>query len=182
MRTQLLVFAHQDEASAFSDVEHLVTGVGKVNAAVSLAHALSTAATPIDEVIVLGTAGIIAEGHDLDTIVQITEAVQHDFSLPSPTKKLAAAEIDATATIATGDEFVKSDADRVAISQLGATLVDMEIYAYAAVCERFGVQLKAFKIPSDFANDSTTDEEWDEIVFLKSNQLRHFWETTLRQS
>ena len=33
----LLVSAHRDEASAFADVPHVVTGVGKVNAAVSLA-------------------------------------------------------------------------------------------------------------------------------------------------
>ncbi|MGO1810825.1 MAG: phosphorylase family protein, partial [Canibacter sp.] len=175
MKNQLLVFAHHDEASAFTDIAHLVTGVGKINAATSLALALGAASEPVDEVVVLGTAGIVSDGHDLDTIVQITHAVQHDFSLDSPRLVLAPPVIDATATIATGDVFVKNDAQRTAIANLGATLVDMETYAYASVCERFNVPLKAFKIPSDFADSSTTDEEWDEIVFLKSGQLRHFW-------
>lgn len=178
----LLVFAHGDEASAFGDVPHLVTGVGKVNAAASLAAALREGA--VDRVIVLGTAGVVGEGADrlsLDTVYQVTGLVQHDFSLPSPLLEPSGEVLLAeTATMATGDQFVKDDAQRAHIAGLGAQLVDMEGYAYAALCERFGVALQLFKIPSDFADSSTTDEEWDEIVFAKSRQLRAFWEDRLR--
>ena len=81
-----------------------------------------------------------------------------------------------TATMATGDQFVKNDAQRTHIAGLGAQLVDMEGYAYGSICERLEVALQIFKVPSDFADSSTTDEEWDEIVFAKSRQLRAFWD------
>lgn len=185
--TTLLVFAHRDEASAFADVPHLVTGVGKINAAVSLAHAITAARAdgPIERVIVLGTAGVVGEGPDrlsLEEVYQVTGVVQHDFSLPSPQLTPAGAVLlpEHEATIATGDVFVKDDAQRTHISSLGANLVDMEAYAYAEVCARFEVPLQLFKIPSDFADSSTTDEEWDQIVFRKSEQLRSFWESNLR--
>lgn len=213
----LLVFAHRDEASAFADVPHLVTGVGKANAAGALAHALavgcgaasraagsavldaigavsqgvsSGAATRaphscgpgIERVIVLGTAGLISDADEapsLDTVCQVTAAVQHDLSLPSPRLVFRGEEIlpvEETAVIATGDVFVSDDAQRARIADIGASLVDMETYAYASVCERFGVELQVFKVPSDFADSSTTDEEWDTVVFRKSEQLRAFWD------
>ncbi|MBL3687752.1 purine-nucleoside phosphorylase [Leucobacter zeae] len=182
----LLVFAHRDEASAFADVPHLVTGVGKVNAATSLAKALADGGAdgPVERVVVLGTAGVVADGEDrpsLDAVYQVEAVVQHDFSLPSPALRPTGAVIleGRTAVLATGDVFVQDDAQRAGISALGATLVDMEAYAYAAVCERFGADLQIFKIPSDFADSSTTDEEWDTIVFRKSEQLRAFWDERL---
>lgn len=188
--TTLLVFAHRDEATAFADVAHLVTGVGKVNAAASLGLALAGrdpnlgSTEHIERVVVLGTAGVVGEGEhrlDLDTVYQITGAVQHDFSLPSPELRPRGDVIlpDHTTTIATGDVFVKNDVQRAHIHGLGAALVDMESYAFASVCERFNVPLQMFKIPSDFADSSTTDEEWDTIVFRKSEQLREFWEANL---
>jgi len=181
-RNTLLVFAHRDEASAFADVEHLVSGIGKVNAATSLGRALAD--VDVDEVLVLGTAGVIGDGDsrlDLDTVYQVTTVLQHDFSLPSPElhpagEALAGAPV---ATMATGDVFVQDDAERARIASLGAELVDMEGYAFASVCERFGVPLRIFKIPSDFADSTTTAEEWDTIVFRKSEQLRAFWDETL---
>ncbi|SDQ20456.1 purine-nucleoside phosphorylase [Leucobacter chromiiresistens] len=179
----LLVFAHRDEASAFGDVPHVVTGVGKVNAAVTLAAELSE--RPAERVVVLGTAGVVSDGPErpsLDAVYQITGVVQHDFSLPSPELRPGGDAIlppESTAVIATGDVFVQSDAQRAAIAGLGASLVDMEAYAYASVCARFGAALQIFKVPSDFADSATTDEEWDAIVFRKSEQLREFWDERL---
>lgn len=185
----LLVFAHRDEATAFADVNHLVTGVGKVNAAVSLASALA-GNTPgameggIERVVVLGTAGVVGEGQyrlDLDVVYQVTGVVQHDFSLPSRELHPAGVVIlpEHTTKIATGDVFVKDDAQRAYIGSLGAALVDMETYAFASVCERFEMPLQVFKVPSDFADSGTTDEEWDSVVFRKSEQLREFWDARL---
>ena len=105
--------------------------------------------------------------------------VQHDFSLPSPAidpaGEVVLSESECT-TMATGDQFVSDDADRARISALGAKLVDMEGYAYASVCERFGVPLQIFKVPSDFADSETTMADWDAIVVEKSHQLRGFWD------
>lgn len=174
----LLVFAHADEAEAFAEagVPHLVTGIGKINATLALTEALLTAVHgDIERVVVLGTAGALSDDAKLDTVYQIEAALQHDFSLSSPTI-VPGGEILAPnlATIATGDVFVQSDAQRAALAELGATLVDMESYAYAVVCARFGVPLQIFKVPSDFADSSTTMDEWDGVVVSKSHQLFEF--------
>lgn len=144
----------------------------------------SDASAPWSRVVVLGTAGVIDDGPGaprLDRVVQVTGAVQHDFSLPSPRLEPKGAVIlpEQTAVVATGDVFVQDDAQRARIATLGATLVDMETYAYASVCERFSVPLQVFKVPSDFADSATSDEEWDTIVFRKSEQLREFCEAEL---
>ncbi len=178
----LLVFAHSDEATTFAQagVPHLLTGVGKVNAALSLTDAiLATGLRELERVVVLGTAGVVGEGPSLDEVYQISAAVQHDFSLPSPRLEPAGEILAETAVIATGDVFVKDDEQRRFIAELGATLVDMETYAYASVCAKFGVPLQVFKAPSDFADSSTTDEEWDTVVFTKSDQLFAFAEKRL---
>ncbi|MGO1537994.1 MAG: phosphorylase family protein [Leucobacter sp.] len=215
----LLVFAHRDEASAFRNVPHLVTGVGKTAAAASLAHALASGRAAADQaarsealatvgvraadndgavaphlaqntngykrVIVLGTAGLISDAPGtpaIDTVYQVVGAVQHDFSLPSPELIPSGPVIlppERTAVVATGDTFVQDDEQRTHIAGLGATLVDMETYAYASVCERFGIPLQVFKVPSDFADSGTSDEEWDTIVFRKSEQLREFCVTMM---
>lgn len=174
----LLVFAHADEAECFIEagVPHLVTGVGKINATHSLTEAIVAAGSgSIDRVVVLGTAGAISDEARLDTVYQIDGVVQHDYSLPSP-RITPAGEVVApsTAVIATGDVFVQDDNQRASISALGATLVDMESYAYAVVCERLGVPLQLFKVPSDFADSSTTQDEWDGVVMTKSRQLFDF--------
>lgn len=176
----LLVFAHRDEAEAFTGVPHLITGVGKINAALRLTQAVLAGATDIDRVVVMGTAGAISDDARLDTVYQVDTVLQHDFSLPSP-HLVPAGEIlaPATATIATGDVFVQSDEQRAALAALGAKLVDMETYAYAAACETLGVPLQIFKVPSDFADSSTTFEDWDQVAGSKSLQLLQFAEQYL---
>lgn len=176
----LLVFAHSDEAEAFADAgaPHLVTGVGKINATLALSEALLGARASgrdVERVVVLGTAGAVSDAARLDTVYQVERIVQHDFSLPSPALLPAGAFVtEDRAAIATGDVFVHDDAQRAAVAALGTILVDMESYAYAAVCERLGVPLQMFKVPSDFADSSTTHAEWDGIVLSKSQQLFEF--------
>jgi len=176
----LLVFAHADEAAAFAaeGIPHVVTGVGKINATFELTRVLVSAleaGEPIARVVVLGTAGGVSDGAHLDTVYQIEAAVQHDFSLPSPRIELTGERVVSdVAVIATGDVFVQDDAQRVAISAAGATLVDMESYAYARVCAQLELPVQIFKVPSDFADSSTTQDEWDGIVVSKSRQLLDF--------
>lgn len=185
--TTLLVFAHADEAEAFAArrVPHVITGVGKINASVALMEALLSSrgegADAIGRVVVLGTAGAVGAEARLDTVYQIESVVQHDFSLPSKRIEPAGARLGAVpgAVIATGDVFVQDDAQRANLVALGASLVDMESYAYAAVCERLGVPLQIFKAPSDFADSSTTQDEWDGVVLSKSQQLLAFAEEFL---
>ncbi|WP_334123964.1 MULTISPECIES: phosphorylase family protein [Glutamicibacter] len=178
----LLVFAHSDEAVAFADVDHLISGVGKVNASVALAGAIADG--NIKNVIVLGTAGVVGHaGEDrpsLDTIYQVTKLIQHDFPLPSATVETTGdIVLETQATMATGDVFVSDEKQRNHVKELGASLVDMEGYAYASICQRFNVPLQIFKIPSDYADDSISIDAWDDIAKQKSVQLREFFDKHL---
>lgn len=175
-RQTLLVFAHADEAEAFArdGVPHLITGVGKVNAALELTRAITQAIHTIEQVLVFGTAGAVRDDARFDTVYQVTEVIQHDFSLTSPRLQLSSDLVGESATIATGDAFVTDDDERERIAGLGASLVDMESYAYASVCARLEVPLRIFKSPSDFANSSTTMQEWDDVAVSKSEQLLRF--------
>jgi len=179
MAQQLIVFAHVDEAEAFAraGIEHLITGVGKINATLELTRAiLGRGVDRIGGVIVLGTAGAVSPDARLDTVYRVSAAMQHDYALPSPTIELPGGESDSfpPAVIATGDVFVQSDAQRDELAARGAMLVDMESYAYARVCEQLGVPLRIFKTPSDFADDETTMDTWDEAVLSNSEQLLAF--------
>lgn len=199
----LLVFAHPDEAQAFEGIPHLVTGIGLVNATTGIAHAARNQS--FERVIVLGTAGMIDDTLNLDTVYRVAEAVQHDFAFESPrafleasgsvsiigerrgsalgSEETTANPVDAsandvpTATIASGDAFVTDDALKEDLVQQGIHLVDMESYGYAAACVALGLSLEIYKIPSDFADSATTDADWDAIVRRKSEQLRHFAQT-----
>ena len=197
MSERLLVFAHQDEAQAFHDVPHLVTGIGKVRSIATLSRRLSQG--DVSEVVVLGTAGLIDDSLDVDTVYRVASAIQHDFEFssdtailqedawvamidPEPLNGVVPAQASSgdevpTATIATGDVFVKDDMLRGLLAAQGAHLVDMESYAYAVLCHSFQVRLRIFKIPSDFADSSTSNQTWDDIVAIKSEQLRQFAQT-----
>ncbi|MFR0636913.1 purine-nucleoside phosphorylase [Arthrobacter sp. LS16] len=165
--------------------------MGKIDGAVALAGALAgghyervVVLGTAGVIVVLGTAGVIVDGEqrpDMDTIYQVTTVIQHDFPLESAPLRPAGGVLlpERQLTMATGDVFVSDDDQRIRIAGLGAQLVDMEGYAYASVCERFNVPLQIFKVPSDFADSSTTIDDWFAVVARKSRQLRKFWEQHL---
>lgn len=177
MTVRLLVAALDAELVAFpaqiDGFDRLVTGPGKLKAAVALTRALS--AREYTEVVVVGTAGALdpdleAAVHEIGTVLQhdvsdLDGIVGQHVSLP--------ARIDLPNdghAIATGDIFV-DDADAVVrIRDLDAVLVDMEAYAYAYVAGEFGVPLRIIKAVSDRAQDGAT-QLWDEVVATCSAAL-----------
>lgn len=93
----LLVFAHADEASAFDDIAHVVTGVGKVHAATELAHELANAGWA--GVTVLGTAGIVgsvstAHAEAAGNGAAGTEATDLEVTDPEPASSAAVLPLD----------------------------------------------------------------------------------------
>lgn len=177
---KLLVAALASELVAFDPdpegFERLVTGPGKLQATYALTHRLDAAdAAPVDEIVVVGTAGSLDPA--VSGLHEIAAAIQHDVtdidgiagqhvSLPARVETGRG-----TATIATGDSFV-DDADAVAsIRALGATLVDMETYAYIWVAQRFGIPITVLKAVSDNAQDDTITD-WRDAVAACSVQLR----------
>ncbi|HAN25731.1 MAG: nucleoside phosphorylase [Microbacterium sp.] len=174
---RLLVAALNSELVGFPlelpGFSRLVTGPGKLKAAVELTRALERG--EVDEIVVVGTAGQLDAGLAAG-VHEISAALQHDVtdldgivgqhvSLPSTVETGHPGVV-----IATGDRFI-DDADAVvAIRELGAQLVDMETFAYIWVAHEYAVPIRVFKAISDSAQDGAT-QLWDETVAHCSAQL-----------
>lgn len=124
----LIVVALKDEAQFLStDLPVLVTGLGKVNAAIAVAATLNHRPLP-SRVVNLGTAGALRAG--LGGLHSIGTVLQHDLDadlLHSLTGEAVGAPIEVAEdglVLASGDVFVSDDAER---ERLGAVahLADM---------------------------------------------------------
>lgn len=176
---RLLVAAIASEIQAFTSLpsgwEMLVTGPGKLQAAVGLAEALLAHRGDVEDVLVVGTAGALDPR--LGTEVHVIGAtIQHDvtdldgvigrhISLPERIDMAGSGPV-----IATGDSFVSSPAVTERIRSLGATMVDMESYAYAWVAQRYGIPLRIAKTASDTAQEGA-EKIWDDVVAECSRRL-----------
>jgi adenosylhomocysteine nucleosidase len=151
-----------------SDVERVVTGVGKALAAASLARRLADGPRP-GVVVNMGTAGAIDTSRR--GVVEVGYVTQHDFPYAAierlvdapvprgyvlrpdtPPEPAAGPPTGATA-LASGDVFVSDAAAAAAIFASGVQLVDMEAFAYAATCAAFGVAFRCVKVVSDSADE-----------------------------
>lgn len=169
----LLVVALELEAIALRDLglPLLVTGAGKVNAAVAVATAINTARPR--EIINLGTAGGLrdhVEGtHVVSTVLEhdIDDAAIHAIadvhcSLPINLSREGL-------ILATGDRFIADAAERALLAVV-ADMVDMEGYAIAKAAAHAGVDLTVVKHVSDQA-DETASRSWVDSVTHCSLQL-----------
>ncbi len=174
---KLLVAALASELVAFETdldgFERLVTGPGKLQATYALTRRLD--AGGIDEIVVVGTAGALDT--ELTGVHDIAVAIQHDVS---DIDGIAGQHVSlppqvstgrGTATIATGDHFVDDAGAVASIRTLGATLVDMETYAYIWVAGQFGVPITVLKAVSDNAQDDAITD-WRAAVAACSAVLR----------
>lgn len=181
----LVVVALEQEARHFlTDFPVLVTGVGKVRAALAVAHALGGGARP-RELVNVGTAGGLHPGmegtheiaavfqHDFDDPALYTVTGRHDgpplglsavravTPTPVPGSTTAPGGVEAP-VLATGDRFVAGGPLRDRLVTM-ADLVDMEGYAVAAAGAAFGVPTRLVKHVSDPADEGAGDT-WVEGV------------------
>lgn len=174
---KLLVAAAEAELQAFPShidgYEILVTGIGKLRAAVRLTQALERGT--YDEILVVGTAGCVDESL-MAGVHDISRALQHDVQnlagvVGEHVTLPAAIELERDGvTIATGDSFVDDSTVVATVRGLGASLIDMESYAFAWVAQEYGVPLRIVRVVSDKAEDGAT-ELWDEVVARCSVEL-----------
>ena len=162
----LLVVALEEEATHLhvSELPVLVTGAGKVNAAIAVASIL--AETSPTRVVNLGTAGALHDGmtgthvigtvlqHDLDDAALFTLSGLH-FGEPV---RLA----ESGPRLATGDVFVSDELTRARLAT-HADLVDMEGYAIARAAIAAGVPVTLVKQVSDSAGEGA-GRSWRESV------------------
>lgn len=174
---KLLVAALEIELDAFpTDLQgyhRLVTGAGKLKATFELTKALEQG--QYTQIVVVGTAGSIDPTCG-GGVHEIARAIQHDvYDLHGNRgAHLALEQYVETGrpgvTIATGDFFVQDEAEVDQIRALGASLVDMETFAYIWVAQRMGVPIRAARAVSDSAADGAL-LSFREKVALCSQEL-----------
>ena len=168
--TPLIVVALEEEAAHLDDrYPVLVTGVGKVAAAVAVTRALATAFATGERpsaIINVGTAGALRAG--LLGTQEIKTVIQHDFDSPAIEALIGRAYgppiqlQDDGLVLATGDVFVSDPVTRERIAE-HADLVDMEGYAIAAAAAAYDVPVRIIKHVSDQADDGAF-KSWQATV------------------
>jgi len=172
--TPLLVVALDLEAGELGDrLPLLITGVGKVRAAVAVSTLLAQSRP--SEVINLGTAGGLR--HGLDGVHEVGVVMQHDFDSDAieHTTGLSFGPpivLGHGLTLATGDQFVQGGPLREALEQR-ADLVDMEGYAVAAACRMAEVPVRLVKLVSDDADEHALTN-WVDSVRDHARTLAHW--------
>lgn len=176
--TPLIVAAMFEEAESLYDLgcPVLITGVGKVRAATSLAHTL-TLATP-SEVINLGTAGALRPGMEGTHVVGVI--TQHDFDHAGILDLTGQHQgnpicLGVGVRLATGDAFIRDAAVRDALAE-DADLVDMEGYAIAHVARQLSVPVTVVKHVSDTA-DGEAAKTWVQAVKDSSRALAEWYKS-----
>lgn len=169
----LIVVALEEEAAHLhvSELPVLVTGVGKVNAAIAVATILGEHSP--SHVINMGTAGALRD--DLTGIHVISQVTQHDlndqgiFELTGIHFGLPIELSAAGPVLTTGDAFIGDPESRARLAEQ-AHLVDMEGYAVAKAAQTAGVPVMLVKMVSDNANEPA-NRAWQQSVDSCAEQL-----------
>lgn len=148
----------------------LITGIGKVDAAIAMTEALVRRRPSM--VLNIGTAGALRPG--LRGLFLPSTVLNHDLSADvlrhlgyAAVDELAIDDGDGT-VLATGDTFVTDPIARDLLAER-AHLVDMEAFAIVAACRRFGVDCRLVKHVSDAADESAMD--WPQLVDASARAL-----------
>jgi adenosylhomocysteine nucleosidase len=127
------------------------TGVGKVNSCIAAMELIKERDPTL--VINVGTAGSCR--NDIEGIIEC--GVFKDRDDVSDFNEKKEIEIDSNLyTISTGDNF---ESDKIK----GCDIVDMESYAIATVCQRYGVDFKCYKYITDYT-DPKSKEDWKDNI------------------
>lgn len=174
----LVVIAAAEEARYLpSDVDWVLTGIGKTAAAIATTRAVLTKRP--DLVINAGSAGGLRDG--LHGLYEIGEVVNHDLNADAiralgydPRERLRLSESDVV--LASGDLFVNDAGVRARLAA-DHHLVDMEGYAVALACLELGVPLRMVKHVSDPADERAND--WPTLVDHSARELADWLATNL---
>jgi len=155
-----------DHAPIPHDIPVIFTGLGKLNAAISLTDALLRYQPSL--VINFGTAGRVSEG--VFELVEVGDVIQRDMAA-EPLAPRGTTPFDLTPSVivsghkgircATGDSFVSTTDPW--LHEQGVNVVDMELFALALVCHRKQIAWRSFKYITDDSNESAGQDWFDKI-------------------
>lgn len=172
MGRPLVVVAVRQEAAHLHGVDVLLTGIGKVAAAVAVSTAIAEHRPEL--VLNVGSAGAL---HDhLEGVHRIGRVLEHDVDhaalgalIGEDLSGEVVLDADEPTVLATGDAFVADVAVRRSLAQR-ADLVDMEGYAVALACSRAGVPCEMVKVVSDAASEGAA-RTWQEQADLTARVI-----------
>jgi adenosylhomocysteine nucleosidase len=172
MGPPLVVVALRSEAAHLGDLDVVLTGIGKVAAAVTVSRAIAERRPSF--VLNVGTAGALRDGLEGPHVIGrvLEHDVDHEF-LQGLTGEPSVGEVVLDAgeptTLATGDTFVSEPALRVALAAR-ADLVDMEGFAVARACALADVPCRMVKVVSDSASEGAA-RSWKEQADRTARQI-----------
>lgn len=145
----------------------VVTGLGKVNAAIATALALDAHFPNVERVINFGTAGSLNQVDYPSGLHRVGTVYQRDMDCTpigfdvgqTPHDKFHRAlnlGVEGP-SLSTGDNFVTSEPELI------TDLVDMEAYAIVKCCMMKNMPVEVYKYISDNANEHA-DEDWNKNV------------------
>lgn len=157
------------------NINVVYTGIGKVNAAKTVARYLT--ANPYVEVVYnYGTAGA-ADNSVAGELLEVKAVVQRDMDLtPLGLPKFVTKEhqMPFIYTSNRDTEIVCGTGDSFARPEDPYHIVDMEAYAIASVCRSFGIsQIYVYKYISDTDDDVDPGEAWKENVSKGAKKFKN---------
>lgn len=152
MNDYVIVTAIEQEFPFKNEFNILYTGVGKINATISLLNYLNKNLN-IKTVINVGTAGgVTVNKHE---VYQCGIYIEGDMMYPLYEPETLMFHPNKY-TLSTFDSFQKSMPNRK------CDLVDMEAFAFAKICKLNKLNFFCFKYVSDMLGDSQQDVDWIE--------------------
>jgi len=155
--------------SLSSEIPVIYSGMGKINAALAVFKAIQEYQP--QQIINYGTAGKINSG--LSGLVQVKKTIQRDMITGSMAPRgIVPFSNDPNEfysksgqyICATGDSFVEGKDDWLIDNHVD--LVDMELFAIAAVAYSFGIEWTCYKYISDDATDNDSIDQWKKDEYL----------------
>ena len=147
-----------------SGYQKVITGVGKVNAAIALSQAVAQY-EGIDGVINYGTAGGFETTHK-GQLLSVGSVLERDMDCTGLGLDPYVTFGEREATIATGNGHgvVCGTGDSFGPAAAEYDIVEMEAYALAKVCQTHQLPFLCYKYISDISSDLDAHEQWQENV------------------
>jgi adenosylhomocysteine nucleosidase len=167
----IIITALEGELNASNisaDIPIIYSGIGKINATMATLQAIKKFNPKV--IINFGTVGKINSA--LQGLITIKKVIQRDMQTeplaprgvtPFCTKPSEYLSINGQYTCGTGDSFVTSHDDW--LIQQGVDVVDMELFAIAAVAHERGTPWISFKFITDDANNDSGNDWQENISF-----------------
>lgn len=176
MKKQLLVFALNDEIDPRfkeqGDLQILVTGMGKLNAAMMLSQRLGTIKDLSNYIIInLGTAG--SAKHSVGDLVELIEFYERAVIFPSAKLKVEKQTELVSAIAGSGDLVEPIDTTKP------WDCVDMEAFALARVCIEKRLPFVSIKYITD-VSEGNVYKEWKKNLIFAREKLYQYWNDHLK--